>query len=127
METAEPTEDSKDPLSTRGHRFGMLCRPRSMGVPSGVGFLFHPIHRQRRYEGSREDIRGYHSKNHGLGQRRKEVLSDSRQEEDRHENNTDARSGNEGRYRDLGGPLQNGVQLRVSPSQVPIDVFKRTL
>src|SRR5258708_37407068 len=112
METAEPTEDSKDPLSTRGHRFGMLCRPRSMGVPSGVGFLFHPIHRQRRYEGSREDIRGYHSKNHGLGQRRKEVLSDSRQEEDRHENNTDAQSRKKGRYRDLSGSITNDVTRR---------------
>src|SRR5260221_11988624 len=94
-----------------------------MGISSGVGFLFHPIHRQRRYEGSREDIRGYHRKNHGLGQRRKEVLSDSRQEEDRHENNTDAQSRNEGRYRNLGGAFTNGVQLRFSLSQVPIDVF----
>ena len=81
------------------------CFPRRLFVP----LRLEQVHRQRRNERPREDVRGHHGKHHRLGQRDKEVARDAGKQEHRHEDDADAKRGDKGGHGDLARAVENAV------------------
>ena len=81
------------------------------------------IFRQRGHQRPRKNIRSQHREDHGFGQRHEKITRDAGQQEHRHEHDTDRQGGNEGRYGDLLGAIENCRVELLALLQVLTDVF----
>ena len=88
-----------------------------------VVVFFQPIERQRRYQGSRQHVRGQHRKDHRFGQRREKVFGDAAEKEDRHKDDTDRQRRNQRRHGDLMRAFQDRVVDLLAFLQMRVDVF----
>ena len=83
------------------------------------------IHRQRRYQGSRQDERHNHGKNDGECHGNEQEPGDAWKEEHRHKHDANAQERDKGRTYDLRRAVHNRVPHRLAVFEVPIDVLDR--
>ena len=105
--------------STR-RRSGHASKPRSKPrwkrakrILRGDGVVvvrLEQVHRQRRHQGSGEDVGGEHGEDDGFGERHEEVARDAGEEEHRQEDDADAERGDERGDGDLRGAFKDGVR-----------------
>src|SRR5580704_16361687 len=91
-------------LETNKRVAACLCLFHTIVLMSLQQILCH-----RRYDGSREKVRCEHREDNRLGQRNKEVPSNTAEEEHRHKYDADREGRNEGRNRNLCSASQNGI------------------
>ena len=81
------------------------------------------VHRERRDQGSRENVGREHREHHRFGQRNEQIARHAGQEEHRDEHDADAQRGNQRRQRDLRRAVQDaGVQI-LALIEIAIDVL----
>ena len=84
---------------------------------------FEQIHRQRRHQGTRENERTGHGKDHRQRHWPEQVTGDALQQKHRHEHDADAQQRDESRADDLRGAVENRGLHRLALLQVPVDVL----
>ena len=83
------------------------------------------VHRQRRHQRTRKNVRRQHGEHHRLRQRHKQVPRHAAQEEHRQKHDADTKRRHQRRHRDLRRALEDRLMQPTALFQIALDVFDR--
>ena len=76
-----------------------------------------------RHDGARQDVRGEHGEEDGLGQRHEEILRHAAQKEHGHEDDADGEGGDQRGHGDLRGAVEDGLLDVLAHFEIAVDVL----
>ena len=88
-----------------------------------VDMHLEQVHGHRRHQGPREHVGSEHGEDHCFRERNEQEPRDAAEEEHRHEDDTDAKRGDQGRDRNLRRALKDRMAKRLAFFEKTLDVF----